>query len=232
MDAAKKKAIFGYAKILTTVLATLVALAGNAAAATVTMRFEGIAPPGEFVFGVTPYQEAGFTLTNSLGGDSLTDGLFDSECLVNDNGTDFFGWCAEGICESLVISLTRSGGTAFNFISFDTAVLEADIGSNVIDVIGHLQGGGTMSTTITQTDVWTTYQLNYAHVTRVDFAFGPGHADAPNHAFDNLTMSVPEPSSIALLAIGLVGLCSGRRFRGASSLMSTFVTAQRRSDRP
>lgn len=231
MDAAKKKAIFGYAKVLAAALATTVTLGGNAAAATVTMKFEGIAPPGLFVFGVTPYQEAGFTLTNSLGGDSLTDGLFDSECLVNDNGTDFFGWCAEGVCESLVISLTRSGGASFNFISFDTAVLEAGIGSNVIDVIGHLQGGGTMSTTITQTDVWTTYQLDYAGVTKVDFAFGPGHADAPNHAFDNLTMSVPEPSSLALLSIGFVGLCSRRRYRGAKSRMSTIVTEQRRNDR-
>ena len=162
-------------------------LGANAA----TMRFEGIAPPEAFVFGVTPYTEAGFTLTNSLGTDSLTDGLFDSECLVNDNGSDFFGWCSDtNECPSIVITLTENSGAIFDFISFDTAVLEAGNGPNIIEVIGHRAAGRPLSAIIRQTDDWTTYVLGWKRVIRVDFIHGPGHMDGPNHAIDNLIMSV------------------------------------------
>lgn len=166
-------------------------LAGSLSVNAATMRFEDIAPPEAFVLGVTPYTEAGFTLTNSLGPESQTDGLFDSECLVNDNGTDFFGWCANSYeCPSIVITLTENSGATFNFIKFDSSVINAGIGPNIIEVVGTLAAGGTISAIIRQTDEWTTYVLGWQGVNRVDFIPGPGHTDFPDHAIDNLVMTV------------------------------------------
>jgi hypothetical protein len=51
-------------KALATTLVAAAAFAGNVSAATVTMMFEGIAPSGLQVLGVTPYSEVRFTLTN------------------------------------------------------------------------------------------------------------------------------------------------------------------------
>lgn len=173
----------------------------------VMMTFEGVAPAGGSIIPVTPYSEVGFTLTNSLGGD--TDGIFDSAApAVNTNGTDIFGWCA--YCGDLTITLTMNGGGAFDFVSFDSAVLET--GSNTLDVVGYFSGGGTATTQITQTENWTTQVLNYVGVTSVDFTFGPTHTvPLPDHAFDNLVMNVPEPTSVALMGIGLAGLAWARR---------------------
>lgn len=201
-------------KALAAALLAVAGYAGHARAAPVTMMFEGVVSAGGSVVPVTPYSEVGFTLTNSLG--TSTDGIFDAASGVNTNGTDIFGWCASCSPTPLTITLTKTGGGVFSLLGFDTAILELGLGPlNVIDVIGHLSGGGTVTTTITQTAAWTTQTLGYLGVTSVDFAFGPGHSDLPNHAFDNLTMDtqlqVPEPGGLALLGLGLAGLWAGRR---------------------
>lgn len=69
-------------------------------------------------------------------------------------------------------------------------MIDAGVGSNFIEVIGHLGAGGTVSAVIEQTDVWTTYVLGWQGVNRVDFLPGPGHVNRPDHAIDNLVMSI------------------------------------------
>lgn len=196
-------------------LAALV-LAGSAystavSALPVKMNFEG-APT---VIPSTPYNESGFTLTDS--NPFSADGIFDSAgnpFPANTNGTQVFGWCA-GCDPNQTITLTRTGGGAFDFLSFDTAVLEPGAGSNEIEVIGHFLGGGSITTAVTQLETWATVGLGYFNVTSVDFLFGANHQRYPDHAMDNLVMDthVPEPGSLALLALGVVGAGASSRRR-------------------
>lgn len=197
-------------------LAALV-LAGSAystavSALPVTMTFEG-APN---VIPSTPYSESGFTLTDSnpFSADGIFNAAGTSPFPANTNGTQIFGWCA--LCDpSQTITLARTGGGAFDFNSFDTAVLELGNGNNEIDVVGHFLGGGSITTSVTQTQTWATVVLNYLNVTSVDFLFGANHVNFPDHAIDNLVMDarVPEPGSLALLALGVVGAGATSRRR-------------------
>ncbi|WP_163831134.1 PEP-CTERM sorting domain-containing protein [Spartinivicinus ruber] len=175
-----------------------------------TMTFEGVAPAGSTTYAVTPYTENGFTLTNSLGAMSGSDGIFSATSGDNTNGTDIFGWCSG--CGPLVISLTKDGGGLFDFLSFDSAVLETGIGPNFIDVVGLFPSQPTMTVSITQTETWTTENINFIGVSQVNFIFGTGHLVFPNHAMDNLVLHVPEPASLALMGLGLLGM--GYRRKG------------------
>ena len=67
--------------------AALLVLGAGTSFAT-TMGFEGVAPVGEIVPQVTPYSEAGFTLTNT--GPVNTDSIQDPAADFNNNQTANF----------------------------------------------------------------------------------------------------------------------------------------------
>ena len=189
-----------------------------AASSAATIGFEGVVG-GDFVVPVTPYVEAGFTLTNSLGSASDSDGIFSPSFIggVN-NGTDNFGWC--GGCHAtnpLVITLTPNAGTPFSLISFEAGNLVAGqftSGEQII-VTGNLAGGGSVVQTVTLVqDTLTLFTLGAGFTNLTSVEFVGSLAPAGSHlAMDNLVVTTPEPSTALLVGGGLLFLAAQRRRR-------------------
>lgn len=194
----------------------IAALSFSARAIAVTLGFEGVVPVGSFVVPVTPYSEAGFSLTNSLGPASNSDGIFDAASGQVDNGTDAFGWCGGCDVAPLVITLTENGGSPFSLLSFEAANLSFGLftpGEQIV-VTGNLAGGGTVVQAFSLVqDTFTLFTLGagFTNLTSVDFV--GSLAPAGSHlAFDNLVVAIPEPTAALLVAGGLLGLATlGRR---------------------
>ncbi len=176
----------------------VMALAGiSHAGGSVTMTFEDFLPPGGVLeLPVTPYTEVGFTLDSSDSG-GTSDGIFEAGTFFNDNGTDIFGWCG-GPCFNdpilpIVLTLERTDSMPFAFLSFDASGLFGGDDPGLIDVVGNLVGGGTVSQTIDPTpNVWTTFPLTgFNNVESVEISLVSSPDAGP--AMDNLVMSPPPP---------------------------------------
>jgi hypothetical protein len=204
--------------ILSALLVASAAMVMNAEAA--TMTFEGVVTSTGSQTPVTPYTEAGFTLTNLQGGN--TDGIFGAAASgVNANGTSVFGWCT--VCgTTITIELTAVGGGPFSLTSLDAAFLAKVTGTpQTITALGHLLGGGTVTQTFALSPNWTTFNLSsFTSLTSVDFSAIVGD---PDPAFDNLVLSsaTPLPAALPLFATGLggLGLLGWRRKRKAQAFL-------------
>ncbi|MGB8328073.1 MAG: PEP-CTERM sorting domain-containing protein [Steroidobacteraceae bacterium] len=193
-------------------LMALSGIFGVTSAGAAIMTFENVAPINGAQYPGTPHTEAGFTLTNATYG---SDALFGAASGANTNGTAVFGWC--GFCaypSSVVITLTAVGGAAFNLNSLDAANLEQTSLTQFLDIVGYVDGGGTLAQQLTIGDTWTTFDLSgFNDLTSVEI-FGAGVG--PDLAMDNLVANVPEPATLSLLGFGLAGIGALRRRRKAS----------------
>jgi hypothetical protein len=191
-----------------------------------TIRFEGVAPFGGSVIGVSPYTEAGFILTDVTPGG--LEGIFDSAFPVtNANGTAVFGFCS--FCgpggSSTEIRLDRPG-SVFSLVSLDAAALEAFSGAaQSILATGNINGGGTVAQTLDLTDTWTTFAFQgFTNLTSV--VFTAALPIVPDPAMDNIVVNVtspdgngnggggaavPEPSSFLLLGPAVLAAAWLRR---------------------
>lgn len=195
------------------------------------MTFEGVVSASTYQVPITPYSEAGFTLTNLQGSASQTDGIFGPtyDAAHTVDGSAVFFWCANcfGVDQS-IIRLSAAGDAPFSLASLDAGFLENDRPSNQsIIAVGNLAGGGTVTQTLDLGVQWATYTLSgFDSVVSVDFRpeFG-GRGDIPNPAFDNLVLSaVPEPSTWAMIILGFVGIAI-RCLRPSPGRRVTSVTA-------
>jgi hypothetical protein len=183
--------------------ALMLAALGGLQAHAATITFEGVVPPGGYQVPVTPYTEAGFTLTNS--GAYGTDGIFTPGSGINDNGSAVFGWCTS--CGPVTITLTYTGGGTFSLSSLDAANLNGGFTNQSIVATGHVSGGGTVVAILPLTDNWSVFLLpGFASLTSVDFFGSNNFSD--NVGFDNLVSAnaVPIPGALPLFATGLAGL--------------------------
>jgi len=173
---------------------------------TVTIGFEGVAT-NNFPVPVTPIQphgEGGFTLSVSF----PTNAIYpDSQGLFNTNGSDVFGWSN---LFPLVLTFTNDSGSLFDLISLDGSNLFFGTLAGPLDLVGQLAGGGTVTETISfgTIDTWTTFN-NFSGFTDLDSLVistqGVGMGGDP--AIDNIVFqTVPEPTTLTLLAAGLTGL--------------------------
>ena len=187
--------------------ATLAAIPSRAA----VMKFEGVVASGGSQFPIPSYTEAGFSLTNG--------GIFSAESLANTNGTDVFGWC--GYCavpDPVVVELTAVDGNPFNFLALDGGNLDGFRITQRLQVLGYLDGGGTVSQEFTLSHAWQSFTLvgfhNLIRAQLIGLDVAPC-CSLPEPAIDNLVLThanaVSLPSSLYLLGFGLAGLGWSRR---------------------
>jgi len=117
------------------------------------------------------------------------------------------------------VTLSATNGGIFSLDSLDLAFGPFNHGgliSDTTEVIGQLAGGGTISTVLTVGFGFNSHILNWNNLTAVTFSELQNNSQYL--AFDNIaydTAAVPEPSTLAIFALGILGLAS-RRFKKQS----------------
>jgi hypothetical protein len=167
----------------------------------VTIDFEGFAPAGGLVnvSPGAPYTEDGFTLTPTNGESAVFDSAAGSD--MTGNATDWFGFA-----ESNEPVLTLTGGGA-SFALWSALIGPSTIGGGTVDmtVTGMLSGGGTVSATFNDLVTATTVLLGWSGLDSVEFT------TSDDAGLDDI--QIPEPTTLALLGLGLVGVAGLRRRR-------------------
>jgi hypothetical protein len=184
-----------------------------AAAAPVTIGFEGVVGNGGAQVPVTPYTESGFTFTVSTAGPS--NGIFGKDA-SNSNGSATFVFCAfdSGCTNGSVVTL--AGTAPFSLDSIDVGNWQRNAGAGTMELIGHLVGGGTVTTTLATDTLWSTNALSgFGNLLSVDFKGYTTYAVAFDNLVINAPASVPEPASLALAGLALAGVGAAARRKRA-----------------
>lgn len=190
---------------------TFSAIPALSTAAPVTMGFEGVVDDGGQALPIAPYSEVGYQLVN-LAPDLYSDGIFGKDA-SNSNGSATFVFCSyDSSCRpGTAIKLT--GPQPFSLKSIEVGNWERSGTPGSMELIGTLVGGGTVSTLLGISDIWSAHLLaGFDNLSSVEFRGLGTYAVA----FDNLVLdashSVPEPGSLALLSLAVAGLgLRGRR---------------------
>lgn len=205
-------------------LAALLSLAPSAQAG-VILDFSDVPAGTLAVF--NPYTSQGFTLISSSGGF-----VFNSPNTGNGApqtvGNNPFYAGANGLAafSPATIVLAPDSGNPFSVDSIDLARNFAFDPAPSVTFTGTFAGGGTISQTFTVSDsspplAFQTFSFTgFTNLTSL--IWDQGAADQGIHQFGNIqitpsTSSVPEPSSLALLAIGAVALGGYARRRKAQA---------------
>ena len=161
----------------------------------------------------TPIFDSGFTFDFLAAGWGVFGPGSGACCDVNYNGTT--AMFADGDrAGNANITMTPTAGGTFSISSLDAAVYWTGA-SGSIDVIGNLNGGGTVSTTLSVGTAWQSFALvgfnNLDSVVFRDTVSG-AFLDAPGIGIDNInTAPIPEPETYALMIGGLGALALARR---------------------
>jgi hypothetical protein len=125
------------------------------------------------------------------------------------------------------LNMSRIGGGVFALNGFDLSQFYTYAAINgSFSVVGHKQGGGTVSTLFTPDSIndgigplddFESFSLvsAYDSLVSVDFIFDLGNTEWQYLVLDNIVVdesfsSVPEPSTLAIFALGMIGLASRR----------------------
>lgn len=111
------------------------------------------------------------------------------------------------------VTMIKSGGGVFDIESLDAATGWADfVGLSSIDLVGTLSDGGVVNQTVAVNSTWISFTLNgFVNLTQLVFTSSEG-VSLDDFNNEIRTADVPEPSTLAIFALGMIGLVS-RRYR-------------------
>jgi hypothetical protein len=192
-------------------LIVLMTISGAANAGTVTIDFDDTLPT---YFGLSSYQEDGFTLTSNVPDGTLIDinNVVRGNLGVFSGGTDsqslFWG---ENGSES-TISLAADSGLAFALQALDASSLGNLSGQ--VTLTGTVSGGGSVQQVLNLNGALTTYNITgMTDLLALDISFDGATYFAP-FDLDNIQMSVvPLPAGIWLFGSAMLGLAGWSRRR-------------------
>lgn len=202
-----------------TYLAVIAVLLTPVMASADIITFEGHPNSGAFVQTV-----GGFTFTFSFpGSGSVGWGIFEDSFVgggapYTSNGTTRLLLSgAEGQVEM------DQDGTLFSLFDLDVATMFPDFGDGRLEVIGNFSGGGTIASLFDISDIFSPISLfGFEDLTSIIFRTDilGGFREEPGITLDNLyvnerRVAVPEPGTLALFGIGLLGMGLARRRREA-----------------
>ena len=182
----------------------------TAVASPVTLDFEGVVSDLNAIPG-SPFSTQGFTFTSTAGSYSAV--VYGQGTQAHANGSAGYAFCSvdsPNCAPGTAIRLV--GPSPFSLYRLDlTNGLVGDVAGRV-DLVGYLLGGGTVTASLATGDAWTTETLSgFTHLGSLDIT---GYASY-GMLMDNLVLdvpnAVPEPSSVALLGLGLAALAAARK---------------------
>lgn len=166
------------------------------------ITFDGLSGPNQTP--LTSYSEAGFTL-------SLLDGDLNHAFLVGNPIPSLYTF------QSGTLSIVRTGGGQFRFLDVDLGSGSSG-GNPTYTFEGYLASISLFTQSGTSVNTWANYASAYPDVMIDELRLVLGAGSASSINVDNISLStaattVPEPSTVVLLAVGALGLFLVRRRR-------------------
>lgn len=153
------------------------------------------------------YNYSGFTFT----GTQLSS--FDNDTWgMNGDDTDYFGWASH----SSDFGISATNGETFSLSSLQIGQLIWNGDGGAASITGTTLGGGTLTQNITVTTSFTDVSFTgWDNLASISISGPPNWMALDNIDVTVGTTTVPEPSTLAIFALGLMGLAS-RRFKKQS----------------
>jgi hypothetical protein len=172
--------------------------------------FEGHVPMDD---GAQVQYQDGFTFTFSAAGWGIFEDAFvGGGSPYTSNGSARLLAAGSGTGPATV-TMTASDSSLFSIFALDAATMFPGF-SGSMDIVGMLADASTVSQTLAVTDAFASYSLDPVFSNLVSLSFSEtvsgAYRTTPGFALDNLIVSeassIPEPSTLALLGLGLLGV--------------------------